>query len=113
MPYSQHPFPLKFCDQQCAVRTQAHNLSNSRKFQTTPPEKKMPLKKGTFVPGKKKFQTRNPLRFPVLYHTPVSKASILEAQARLCKSIPKGLRRMPGESAEISDENTPPGTRAP
>jgi hypothetical protein len=81
-----------------------------KKVSNHTPPKKMPLKKGTFVPGKKKFQT---LRFPVFYHTPVSKASILETQARLCKSIPKGLQRMPGESAEISDENTPPGTRAP
>ncbi len=42
------------------------------------------------------------LRFQVFYHTLISKASIL-----------KGLRRMSGESAEISDDNTPPGTRAP
>jgi hypothetical protein len=29
------------------------------------------------------------------YHTPVSKASILETEARLCKRIAKGLRSCP------------------
>jgi hypothetical protein len=68
-----HPLPtplsLKFCDHQCPVRTQTHNLSNSESSQPHPSKKKMPLKKGTFVPAKKNCQTHNPTISSFFYHT--------------------------------------------
>jgi hypothetical protein len=84
-----HPLPtplsLKFCDQHSSVRTQTHNLSNSRKL---PSKKKMPLKKGTFVPAKKKLPNSQPYDFKLFLPHPVQQGEHLDTVSTKCIENP-------------------------
>ncbi len=73
-----------------------HTTFQIQKFQTTSPEKKNAVEKGTFVPGKKKQpfvndnflfdQTRNPT-LQVFYHTRVSKGRGIQTPNRTVPNL--------------------------